>query len=193
MDEGAFILDFNLLKEHKLSIEEFLGLIYISRGKIYPTQFISLQDKQFVKITEDKEIILREKGKLFIELISIDAIRSNGKRIIKKSSRLVNEELDGFIDDYRQLWKGRKPGSMGSDLGCKEKMSRWMKENPTFSKNDILKAAKLYLNNLDNNVYLQRADYFIFKKDKFGESSQLSAFIEEIDDRTVTDWTTNLS
>jgi len=191
--DGAFILDFNLLKEQKLSIEEYLVLIYTAMGKTYPAQYISLQDKQFVKITEDKEIILREKGKLFIDLISIDNISSGNKKVIKKSSRLIDNELNTFIVPYRNLWRGKKPGSMGSEISCREKMYRWMQENPQYSKEDIMKAARLYLDSLDNNIYLQRADYFIFKKDKYGESSQLSAFIEEVGDRPVTDWTTQLS
>lgn len=68
-----------------------------------------------------------------------------------------------------------------------------MKENPQYSKEDIMKAAKIYLDSLENYRFLQRADFFIFKKeDNKEELSRLSAFIEEIDERPVTDWTTKL-
>ena len=139
-------------------------------------------------MAEDNEIILREKGKLFIELVSID--KSSSRKIVKKSS---NEEIDLFISEYRLLWKGKKVGSMGSLSSCREKMTRWMKENPTYTKEEIIRAAKLYLSTLENLRYLQRADFFIFKQEENKEeSSRLSAFIEEIDDRPVEDWTNML-
>jgi len=194
MKGNSFILDFSLLEEQNLTIEEFLALIYVANGKEHNSGYMSLQAKQFVKITEDNEIILREKGKLFIELISIDKVCSSSKKVIKKSSRLINDEIDVFVSEYRMLWKGKKAGSMGSSASCKEKMIRWMQTNPTYSKDDILRAAKLYLNTLDNARYLQRADYFIFKQEENKEeSSRLSAFIEEIDDKPVEDWTNTLS
>ena len=81
---------------------------------------------------------------------------------------------------------------MGSPGACKEKMLRWMGENPNYTKEDILKAAKIYINSLNNYQYLQAAHYFIYKKDGKEEDSRLSAFIEEkeVDN---TDWTTKLS
>jgi hypothetical protein len=188
MNINSFVLDFSLLEEQNLSVEEFIALISLVNGVEYPNQYLSLQSKQFVKITEDNEIILREKGKLFVELVSIDKVSSSGKKKISKP--VVVDGFDEFIFEYRLQWKGRKAGSMGSLSSCKEKMIRWMEENPTYTKEEILKAAKLYLNTLENIRYLQRADFFIFKKDENKEeSSRLSAFIEEIDERPVEDWT----
>lgn len=193
MRKGSFILDLGLLDEQNLTIEEFIALIDIENGLKYQDQHLSLQSKQFIKITEDNEIILREKGRLFIELVSIDKVSASNKKVIKKSSRLINDELDDFINQYRLLWKGRKVGSMGSAQSCKEKMIRWMQENPQYSRDEIIKAAKLYLHTLDNITYLQRADFFIFKMEaNKEESSRLSAFIDEIDNKPVEDWTNQL-
>jgi len=43
--------------------------------------------------------------------------------------------------------------------------------------------------------YLQRADYFIFKREGKEESSRLSAFIDEREDNEIIDdeWTSNLN
>lgn len=190
----AFILDLNFLYEQDISPEEFLALIYLdNNGGTTKEITTSLQEKQFIKLI-DQDFIIREKGRLLLDFLSIESNYSNykDKKVIKKSNRVINEGFDEFIEEYRNLWKGLKVGSMGSSMACKEKMLRWMEENPNYSKEDILKAAKIYINSLNNYQYLQAAHYFIYKKDGKEEDSRLSAFIEEkeVDN---TDWTTKLS
>jgi hypothetical protein len=192
MKDKAFILDFNLLAEHNLSIDEFLVLIHLN-DELYnnSTNVLKpLEEKQFIKIISDEKVILREKGKLLLELISIEKISSSNKKRIVKSDRLVNVELNSFINDFRNKFKGLKPGSMGSESACKLKMFRWMKENPQYTPEQILNATEIYIKSLNNYQYLQQADYFIYKKEGKDEQSKLSAFIDEIavDD----DWTTTL-
>jgi len=197
----AFILDLNFLKEQNLSVIEFITLLQLNEidtGLQLELGILhNLQEKQFVKLIIDKfgtTQILREKSKLLLDFLSIESNYSNykEKKIIKKSNRVINEGFDEFIEEYRNLWKGLKVGSMGSPMACKEKMLRWMGENPQYSKEDILKAAKIYINSLNNYQYLQAAHYFIYKKDGKEEDSRLSAFIEEkeVDN---TDWTVKLS
>jgi len=193
MKDKAYIIDFNLLAEQNLSIEEFLVLIHLD-DELYNNSMRvlkPLEEKQFIKIINDEKIILREKGKLFIELISIEKLSStkNNKQTVK-SDRLINVELNSFINDFRNKFKGLKPGSMGSEASCKMKMYRWMKENPSYTPEQILKAADIYIKSLNNYQYLQRADYFIYKKDGKEESSGLAAYIDEIE--VDDDWTTNL-
>ena len=197
----AFILDLNFLKEQNLSIIEFITLLQLNEidtGLQLDLDILhNLQEKQFVKLIIDKfgtNTIIREKSKLLLDFLSIESSYSNykEKKIIKKSNRVINEGFDEFIEEYRNLWKGLKVGSMGSPMACKEKMLRWMGENPNYTKEDILKAAKIYINSLNNYQYLQAAHYFIYKKDGKEEDSRLSAFIEEkeVDN---TDWTVKLS
>ena len=193
----AFILDLNFLKEQNLSVIEFVVLLQLNGIETNMTfdniVLNELQDKQFIKLI-NKEVIVREKTKLLIDFLSIENSYSDykEKKIIKKSNRVINEGFDEFIEEYRKLWKGLKPGSMGSENACKEKMLRWMGENPNYTKEDILKAAKIYINSLNNYQYLQAAHYFIYKKDGKEEDSRLSAFVEEkeVDN---TDWTVKLS
>ena len=192
----AFILDLNFLKEQNISPEEFLVLIGLNNNlniEHSKSRFTSLEQKGFIK-KNLSEVILREKSKLLLDFLSIESNYSNykEKKIIKKSNRVINEGFDEFIEEYRKLWKGLKPGSMGSENACKEKMERWMKENPNYSKEDILKAAKIYINSLNNYQYLQAAHYFIYKKDGKEEDSRLSAFINETEPDN-TDWTVKLS
>jgi hypothetical protein len=197
MVNNAFILDFNLLNEQDLSIDEFITLLHLDNDLSYKSSINhleSLESKQFIKINknDDNEIVIREKGKLFIDFISIDKVSfSNNKKIVKKSDRLINTDINEFIDKFRNKWKGLKPGSMGSVGACKDKMSKWMKENPIYTQDQILKAADIYISSLNNYVYLQAADYFIYKKDAHGESSKLSAFIDEIETKSE-GWTSQL-
>ena len=197
----AFILDLNFLKEQNLSVIEFITLLQLNEidtGLQLDLDILhNLQEKQFVKLIIDKfgtNTIIREKSKLLLDFLSIESNYSNykEKKVVKKSNRVINEGFDEFIEEYRKLWKGLKPGSMGSENACKEKMLRWMGENPNYTKEDILKAAKIYINSLNNYQYLQAAHYFIYKKDGKEEDSRLSAFIEEkeVDN---TDWTVKLS
>ena len=193
MIENSYILDFQVLKEQNIFINEFLGLIHLYENLETESNILdSLQQKQFIKLAEN-EIIIREKGNLLIEFLLIEKVNSvKSKKEIRKSERVVNNELDSFIEDFRNKWKGLKPGSMGSLSTCKEKMKRWMQENPTYSPQQILTAAKIYINSLDNHTYLQQADYFIYKKDGKEESSRLSAFVDEIDTTITDNWTTSL-
>ena len=190
----AFILDLNFLYEQGITPEEFLALIYINNnGGTTKEILISLQEKQFIKLI-DQEVILREKSKLLLDFLSIESSYSDykEKKVVKKSTRIISEGFDEFIEEYRNLWKGLKVGSLGSYKTCYDKMKRWMSENPNYSKDDILKAARIYIKSLDNYQYLQQADYFIFKKDGKDENSRLSAFIDEHEPNN-TDWTTKLS
>jgi hypothetical protein len=200
MKEKAYILDLSLLEEQNLSIDEFIVLVHIDNELVRKNSLDylnSLEKKQFIKlpVKQDEEILLREKGKLFIDFVSIEKVSSVGnKKIVKRSDRSIKEGLKDFVKEYRSLWKGLKPGSMGSENGCADKLSRWMKENPQYSLEDISKAAKLYIKSVDNLQFLQAADYFIYKKDAHGESSRLSAFIDEIGENIPEDnWTTQLN
>ena len=197
----AFILDLNFLKEQNLSVIEFITLLQLNEidtGLQLDLDILhNLQEKQFVKLIIDKfgtNTIIREKSKLLLDFLSIESNYSNykEKKVVKKSNRVINEGFDEFIEEYRKLWKGLKPGSMGSENACKEKMLRWMGENPNYTKEDILKAAKIYINSLNNYQYLQAAHYFIYKKDGKEEDSRLSAFIEEKEVDNA-DWTIRLS
>ena len=84
MINNSFILDYDLIKEQNLSIDEFMFLLNYHLGSNYNWNIKildSLQEKQFIKKSTNEEIILREKAKLLIDFISIDKISSiNNKK-----------------------------------------------------------------------------------------------------------------
>lgn len=181
---NKYILDFDKLKKNHLSIGEFKILIDLYEGSNKQTIADKyIEHKGFIKIIDKNTTILREKGKQFIE--SCIYKEHQEELDIKLQSfadkYLVNKKdnFEDFIKEYRNIWKGLKIGSQGNAKSCSEKMQRWMKENPNYSQDDIIRAANTYINSLDDFKYLQKADYFIYKKDKFGETSRLSDYIDE--------------
>lgn len=189
-----------MLDERNLKLKEILTLMMInddpSDTELSSKVKESLQDKNYIKLISENNkeiIIIREKGKLLIdEMLKITPQSSVPKKVLKElPTRVGIPEID-FTLEFRSLWKGLKAGSMGSPTACHEKLKRWMLENPSYKKEDIMKAAKAYIKSLNNYQYLQQADYFIYKKDAHGESSRLSAFIDEAD-TPDDEWTAKLS
>lgn len=196
----SLIIDFELLNNLDISVNEFLYLynIYTDFNLInLDTDMVDidkLENKRLIKVY-DNSLALRQDGINLIEMLLIDnnkTIKEENKNI-KKSDRLINEEVNNNIKEFRELWRGLKPGSMGSLQSCKDKMKRWIKNNPEYSFDDIINAAKLYLNTEGRNIrFLQRADYFIYKQsNNREEESRLSAFID--DTAETDDWTSKLN
>lgn len=96
------------------------------------------------------------------------------------------DSSDKWIDEYRQLFKGKKAGAMGSRTACIKKMDKFITEFG-FSKDVILDATRRYINQCRDNsyFYLQQADYFIYKNEVMAgstiEHSKLSTFCEEVE------------
>ncbi len=196
---NSIVLNFKILKEQDISVEEFLTIYGLhSNEKFCLNGNIDLEKLErnlFIKLVGD-EIFLREKSIKLINFLTIDvsgSFKENKEKIVSKRVRL--SVVDDKVDEFRSRWKGLKAGSMGDLNACKDKLNRWMKENPKYSFDDILKAADLYLKTQGANLrYLQRADYFIYKQDANREEvSTLSAFIDEINSGFGEDWTSNLS
>lgn len=89
-------------------------------------------------------------------------------------------EVDQWIGDYRNLFKGIKIGSMGDPNACLKKMKLFLKVNPKYTKEQIFEATKAYIKNTEPR-YTMQADYFISKtgNDKIATSKLLS-WLEQI-------------
>jgi len=199
----SLIVNFKELEENDVTINEFLYISFMYLDKDYIDTSIDLeilQKKRLIKIRQlkiGKEIILRQKSLNLIKnsLVDLSTLVYSNKKVKKKSISKVSEEVEKRASEFRDKWKGLKAGARGGLKSCKEKLTRWMEENPEYTFEDILKAADIYLSTEGRNLhYLQRADYFIFKQDRNKEeSSRLSAFIDEIEENEVQDWTSKLN
>lgn len=91
--------------------------------------------------------------------------------------------VEEWIERYRQVFKNKKAGAMGSKQSCIDKMKKFIADYPEFSNPElIISAATRYVNTqrVNNYAYLQRADYVISKKDSDTTNSRLAAFCEEV-------------
>ena len=171
------------LNENEISVNELMSLInyadlfndfnYFSAN--IEQDKLELQRKGFIK-SINNQVILRQKAYILLESVIIE-----DKPVKTSKKPQITDDFTDFIKQYRLLFKGLKLGSMGSQQGCTEKMKRWLDSNPDYTKEQVINATRNYINSLENYRFLQQADYFIYKKDPFGESSKLSAFIDEED------------
>lgn len=187
-------LDSELIKEKSLSFEQIIVLIKIKNNiNLYEEEKLLLKDLEsnlFIKIITNQKNVLRQKGLLLLdEMSSLKLDKTNDKKV----TITYDKEFIEFIIEFRNKFKGLKPGSMGSMGACMAKMKRWIESNPNYSKEEILKATDNYLSSLTSYNYLQQADYFIYKKESNKEeSSRLSAFIDELEITPEENWTINL-
>lgn len=202
--EKSLIINYNLLNEANISINDLIWLHSLYNNnydKTYRSKL--LEEGRFIKVSEQKDgnckIAIRQLGITLVELCLIDSdvsLKDNKVTVSKlKSSRIIKSEVKERVSEFRELWRGLKPGAMGGKQACIDKLNKWMLINPEYIFDDIIKAAQLYLSTEGQNLrFLQRADYFIYKQDSHrNEMSRLSAFIDEIGDEKVGDWTTKLS
>jgi len=112
------------------------------------------------------------------------ALILNKSKLKKLIGELETSEL--WIEEYRELFKGKKAGSMGTRSACIKKMDKFIKETGN-SREVIMSATQRYINsNRENGYsYLQQADYFIYKNENYGgsalETSKLATYCEEIE------------
>lgn len=98
---------------------------------------------------------------------------------------LFKEPSLDWIDDYRSMFRGIKPGAMGDRQGVIKKMKKFLKQN-SYTTQQILAATNWYITNTDPR-YVQKAHYFIEKNG----SSTLGATLEEADFGTLDNELTN--
>jgi len=189
-------IDLEEIQELNMSLTECGALIdfYLNNKKPSKDLIKGLVAKEFIREVTDNSYVLDSKIRRYLHSISLpdDSVKPQKKTPDEDLKKLIKNRLK----EYRSKWKETgKPGAMGSPSACKDNLYKWMKENPEYSFDDILKAADLYIQTEGRNTrFLQRADYFIYKHDvNKVKHSRLSAFIEEIDNGYEEDWTTEIN
>jgi hypothetical protein len=133
---------------------------------------------------ENNTISFTQNGINFIKDTAKELKRAIAKEI-KNADQTLKDQINDWIVDYRNLYKGTKVGIMGDPKSCLEKMCRFFVEYPQYANKDlILNATKKYIETeaFTNYKYLQRADYFIYKITGKEESSRLASFCSDIEE-----------
>lgn len=94
-------------------------------------------------------------------------------------------DVDTWIQEYRNKFKGIKKNAMGDPKACLKKMKMFLKDNPEITKDKILKAVDEYLDNTPS-TYVMQADYFIYKSgmDKI-PTSKLLMYCENLNEDDI--------
>lgn len=102
----------------------------------------------------------------------------------------ADQLIDSFLKDYRDKFKNKKTGAIGSRSGCIKKFKLFFQEYPEYMDKDlILNATDRYINSCrkDGFKFLMQADYFIYKMkdDGGGNTSTLATYCEEIEENFI--------
>lgn len=149
----------------------------------------ALQDTKCIKITDTVTLkySIRETGvKLIKELDELHNVKVVTAKKLKEADNVVMSDILYWIDEYRTLFKNKKPGATGDKNACITKMARFFAQYPEYAnKETVISAATKYINGEGMNAnfkYLQKADYFIFKQSaNKDEISNLASFCDELE------------
>ena len=146
-------------------------------------QLLSKKDYSLLEDLHSKDLLKINKDTL-VETGFILSWHEDFSKIIVSTQRVKKvDSVSSWIDRYRNVFKDKKAGSMGSKKSCIEKMEKFVKEYPEYNNPDlIVSAAERYVNTQKSSqyMYLQQADYVISKKDYGGTNSRLATFCEEV-------------
>ena len=200
----------NIIEKEGLSLSFFFVLYKKYKGinsLVLDSKLLdSLEKEMLIKRTENGfslrqiaidliETIERKYGDFTTEVKQLEA----SKKVKKREDILISLEINKWINEYRELFRGTKPGAMGDKGGCLNRMIKFFNEYPEFADKDIiLKATQNYIDEqgVQNNYkFLQQAHYFIYKQTGSGkesETSRLAAYCEEVDDKDMGGFTKQL-
>lgn len=158
-----------------------------------------LSDNKWIKLNSDYGFEVREKFVEFLDRLdeSLLGVKREVFEDLEESKKIKVEnikaglEIKDWIDEYRGLFKGLKPGSIGDKGACLNKMVKFFENYPEFADKDIiLSATRKYIQHeaISNYKYIQKAHYFIYKQvgTKDNEISNLASFCEEVGNEVET-------
>lgn len=94
----------------------------------------------------------------------------------------VESEWSWVTNEYRPLFRDVAKDRAGSPSGCIKRMKSFFSTHPEVRKQDVIAAAKLYIDSITNPKYMQSADYFIIKGKGADTTSRLEQYLEMVKD-----------
>ncbi len=176
-------LDFNqylfcqfVYQQSKPELEKYLDMF----GKFFDRDSLEfIRSLGYLDLTEEKEGY--KFGNMFVtEVFVSDFIEK------PKITKVNGEEVDHWIDEWYELFpRGVKSGNylVRSDKnGCLIKLRKFVKKNPEYSKEIIMKATAEYVRycRMNNYKFMQLAHYFILKNDSSTLSAQCEAILHRM-------------
>lgn len=141
-----------------------------------------IEESLFNKLIKNKIIERDYQNEKIVVNIPIFDFEEQTLNLNEKDEKilLLFEEIENRIDEYRGMFKGIRPKSIGDKKQCLDNLKAWVLKNPNYSFEDILRATRFYIENTETK-FISNADNFIFKYDSFGKPvSSLSTILEAI-------------
>ena len=192
-------IDQTILDKNGLTLEEFL-VLYLNAKDV---DIGKVSQSLVAKVLADKDLF--SEGKLIVSdkvknLISTVIIDSD-KNVIDK-----DEEFTSLASELREIYPaGRKEGTSYMWRGTTAEIAKKLKTlvvkyGYSFSREDVIKATKEYVNSFNGNYrYMQLLKYFILKSVKDADDnvdikSELMSLIENSGqlDAQRDDWVSNM-
>ena len=171
---GMFVL---LQSIYEKDIDFFDYLIDTNQGFSDLQDVVSLEYLKFTGENFDRSL---EDGYHF-DILDFVLLEKATKLFESDNLSQKISDVRSWISEYRNLFKGIKVGSMGDPNAVTKKMMLFLKNNPRYSKDQVIQATKNYIKNTEPK-YTMQADYFIYKtgNDKV-QSSKLLVWLEQLE------------
>ena len=188
---GNHLMIMSLLKAGD-SIKEFAWTFQVKMAEFQYLIRKGFLEMERVGNTFDFEnASLTKLGERMLDEIANSFTKGETTTSTQKVEKIKEEENLDWLEEWRDLFKDKKPGGAGNKQGCYKKMKMFLKENPDVTKEEIFAAAEAYFDSLDSLKYMQQADYFISKGTGQNISSRLSQWVEFVKEEglhTKQDW-----
>ena len=184
--KGKIEIDIIKLKESGLHIEAYAILYLKFVGDLDGLNIIAEHNMMMISYLESTDWV-KVTGGIGVNF----ELRAKAIELFTPSTTAEKvEDVDEWFQELRDIFKAtKKVGAMGDANAVKDKLKRFRRKNPKYTKQQILNAAKAYVQSCakDGYRFLQQADYFIEKQDtsKIGRS-RLSIFLEELEGKPIT-------
>lgn len=162
-----------ILKEEKLDVNNILLFLLNIREDLNIN--VELSDEEHMFLFKNKIIIknyITNSLNLNIPFYEDD----DGNKLIYNVKN-IKEEVNERVNDFRKLFLGIRPGSIGVRKEVVDKLVQFMFYHPEITFDKILNATNHYISTTDLN-YVMNADNFIMNEKNI---SKLFIVIEEID------------
>lgn len=126
--------------------------------------------KMLVNYSIIEKDLKRNIFKLTVDLLS-------GTKPVKNKYDIISDE---DLQRFRRTFFNIKKGTMGDKNYCRKKLSKWLKNNPTKTIDDVIKVAEIYLETTPLQ-YIMQADYFIEKNGR----SKLDSLMDELSEEEI--------
>lgn len=157
-----------MLKEQKIDITEgTLALLGLTHG---------LEVTTIIKEDTINKLVL--KG--FIERVYTSSTKKHYVQLNVPVYEKQEIEWAWVEKEFMKLFVNMKPTIAMLYDETKKRMIKFFQENPSVRKDDVIRATKLYLSEIDDVTYLQAPHYFIRKDKGIAQTSRLKAYLDKL-------------